>query len=95
MPSAAKAVLGGTNRRPGQTTGRRFAAGPPGSLSLAPGAAIHLSNLDQLYYLYMGNQGITSISGLQYARNLSWPELRSEGTTSSSRLKQSHWISHW
>lgn len=40
------------------------------ALGLAPGSPIHLTDLDNLTFLYLGYQNITNISGLECARNL-------------------------
>jgi Leucine-rich repeat (LRR) protein len=40
------------------------------ALGFSPGTTVHLTDLDNLNYLYVNNQGITNISGLECARYL-------------------------
>ncbi len=56
------------------------------TLNRTPGSALHLSDLDNLYALYVGNQGITSISGLQDARYLNNLDLSSNPITNLDLL---------
>jgi internalin A len=40
------------------------------ALGFAPGTPVHLTDLDDLNYFYIGSQNITNLSGLECARNL-------------------------
>src|SRR5262249_39082596 len=60
------------------------------ALGLSPGDQIHLTDLDNLNYLFAGSQGITDLRGLECARNLYELDLSNDAVTNTDSLS---WIS--
>jgi internalin A len=56
------------------------------ALGFSPGTTVHLTDLDNLSYLYVNNQGITDISGLECARYLYDLDLSGNHITDPSPL---------